>query len=188
MRRVLKSFLVRLAKWIGPLIYERNYLVGKYFDESDVGWKWILKGIWNQKIRGINRNARFPVSPDVRVSNFRNLVLGRNNLNNFHSYGIYFQNLHAKIILGDGCYIAPNVGLITSNHDPENPDRHLEGKDIIIGDHSWIGMNAVVLPGVVLGPRTVVGAGSVVTKSFPEGKIVIAGNPARIIKRVDVTQ
>ena len=45
-------------------------------------------------------------------------------------------------------------------------------------------MNSMILPGVELGPRTVVGAGSVVTKSFPEGDCVIAGNPAKIIKKL----
>lgn len=48
-----------------------------------------------------------------------------------------------------------------------------------------IKMNSVVLPGVTFGPKTIVGAGSVVTKSFPEGQCVIAGNPARVIKRLD---
>lgn len=45
-------------------------------------------------------------------------------------------------------------------------------------------MNSVVLPGVSLGPHTVVGAGSVVTKSFPDGYCVVAGNPAKIIRRL----
>jgi bifunctional N-acetylglucosamine-1-phosphate-uridyltransferase/glucosamine-1-phosphate-acetyltransferase GlmU-like protein len=45
--------------------------------------------------------------------------------------------------------------------------------------------NSIVLPGVTLGPRTIVGAGSVVTKPFPEGNCIIAGNPARVIKNLN---
>lgn len=52
----------------------------------------------------------------------------------------------------------------------------------MIGDKCWIGMNAMVLPGVVLSKGTIFGAGSVVTKSFEQGNCVIAGNPAKIIK------
>lgn len=54
----------------------------------------------------------------------------------------------------------------------------------MIGDKCWIGMNSVILPGVVLGDNTIVGAGSVVTKSFENGHCVVAGNPAKLIKRL----
>ena len=43
----------------------------------------------------------------------------------------------------------------------------------------------MILPGVHLGPRTVVGAGSVVTKSFPDGFCVVAGNPAKLVRKLD---
>jgi acetyltransferase-like isoleucine patch superfamily enzyme len=46
-------------------------------------------------------------------------------------------------------------------------------------------MNAVILPGVTLGENTIVGAGAIVTKSFPEGWCVLAGNPARVIRKLD---
>jgi len=56
---------------------------------------------------------------------------------------------------------------------------------VIICDYSWAGMNSVILPGVKLGSRTIVAAGSVVAKSFPEGYCVIAGSPAKIIRYLD---
>ena len=82
-------------------------------------------------------------------------------------------------------YIAPNVGLVTANHVLTDLEQHQPGKDIVLGKNCWIGMNSTVLPGVVLGDHTVVGAGSVVTKSFPEGWQVIAGNPAKMIRKLE---
>lgn len=76
------------------------------------------------------------------------------------------------------------MGIITQNHDPQNPNKHLPAKEVVIGDNCWIGMNAVILPGVHLGDHITVDAGAVVTHSF-EGNCVIAGNPARIIKKFD---
>jgi acetyltransferase-like isoleucine patch superfamily enzyme len=56
-------------------------------------------------------------------------------------------------------------------------------KDIIIGDHVWIGMNAIILKGATIGGNSVVGANSVVTKKYEEKNIIIAGNPAGIVKK-----
>lgn len=56
-----------------------------------------------------------------------------------------------------------------------DPDLQAEGKPVRIGRKCWIGMNAVILPGVTLGDHTVVGAGAVVSRSFPEGHCIVAG-------------
>ncbi len=168
------------------LFFDKKYLTGKYFDESDEGWIWVFRGIWNQKLLRFNKHIPFPISPNIVISDYKRLILGNDNLNNFQSFGIYFQNFSADIILGDSVYIAPNVGIITANHDFQNLDNHVDGKCVEIGSYSWIGMNSVILPGVVLGSRTIVGAGSVVTKSFEDGNVIIAGNPARIIKKLEI--
>lgn len=55
----------------------------------------------------------------------------------------------------------------------------------MIGDDCWICGNVTVLPGVRLGRGVTVGAGSVVTRSFEEGFVVVAGNPARVVKRIE---
>ncbi len=91
------------------------------------------------------------------------------------------------ISIGDYTNIGPNVGIITKNHDLVDNDSYTKGEPVHIGAFCWIGMNAVVLPGVNLGDFTVVAAGAVVTKSFAEGYLVIAGNPASVIKTIDRT-
>ncbi|WP_259756635.1 acyltransferase [Pseudomonas sp. GCEP-101] len=105
-------------------------------------------------------------------------------MNNFQSPGTYFQNFKGHIHIGKGSYIAPNVGIITSNHDLMDLDKHSISEDVVIGRKCWIGMNSVILPGVELGDATIVAAGSVVTKSFKEGNIVIGGCPAKEIKKL----
>lgn len=107
-------------------------------------------------------------------------------LGNFQHFGCYYQNWKdAKIELGSGTYIAPNVGFITENHNIYNLDEHDTSAGINIGKACWIGMNAVILPGVKLGDHTIVGAGAIVTKSFQEGYVIIGGVPAVELRKLD---
>jgi acetyltransferase-like isoleucine patch superfamily enzyme len=172
-------------------IYDRKFIQGKYFTGKmhgicAIGWQWVVTDCMARILLGINRGIPFPVSPRINIVNPQNIIFNTEDLNNFQGVGNYYQALgNSKIVIGKGSWIAPNVGLITTNHDINNPDMHVESKNIILGEKCWIGMNSVILPGVTLGPNTTVGAGSVVTKSFPEGKCVIAGNPARKIKNIE---
>lgn len=166
--------------------YPTRYLRGRCFDEQLAGWKWVLHGIVFQKLLRINGQVPWPTSPFSRVCGpAANITFDPDDVLMFNHFGCYFQCFAARVVIGKNSYIAPNVGLITANHDMSDLDVHLPGRDIVIGEACWIGMNSVILPGVHLGPRTVVGAGSVVTRSFPEGHCIIAGSPARIIKTLD---
>ncbi len=89
------------------------------------------------------------------------------------------------IIVGDFTNIGPNVGILSANHNLVDNSVHEAATPIRIGHFCWIGMNAVILPGVELGDFTIVGAGAIVTKSFKEGYCVLGGNPAQIINHLD---
>ena len=173
---------------IAFVLYDRKYLNSKYFKNSyggigAIGWEWVITDFMGRLLLNINRGIPFPVSPRVSITNFKNIIFDYDDINNFQTNGSYFQALgEGKIYIGKSTWIAPNVGIITTNHDIYNPDDHVVGKDVKIGERCWIGMNSIILPGVELGKNTVVGAGAVVTKSFKEGNCVIAGNPARVIK------
>ena len=167
---------------MGRLVYPRYVFKSKHFrSPGGAGWRWVTKFFFTQKILGFNRHVPWPCSPNILVAYPENIVFDIDDLNNFVTVGNYYQAM-GKIVIGKGTYIAPNVGIITENHDLYDPDQRAGARDIIIGKKCWIGMNTTVLPGVVLGDHTVVGAGSVVTKKFPDGFCVIAGNPAKVIK------
>lgn len=180
--KALKFAILPLVKLCCRAFFPASLFRGRWFEQGNSGWMWTLKAIWFQKILGFNRGVPWPIHPGSKVSNPDNISFHPDNIDNFQSFGCYFQNFAGKIELGRGVYIAPNVGIITANHDPVNPEAVGRVEDVKIGENSWIGMNSVILPGVVLGPGTVVGAGSVVNRSFPEGHCVVAGSPARKIK------
>jgi maltose O-acetyltransferase len=94
----------------------------------------------------------------------------------------------APISIGNGALLGPAVHLYAATHplDAETRRRGLEcALPISIGEDVWIGGGAIVLPGLAIGDRAVVGAGAVVTRDVP-ADAVVAGNPARPLRRPEV--
>jgi len=95
---------------------------------------------------------------------------------------------HEKIIIENDVLFASNIFISDGTHGYETPREPYKYQPIwkispiVIGEGSWVGQNVVILPGVTIGPLSIIGANSVVTKSIP-GKCIAAGNPARVRKR-----
>ena len=107
--------------------------------------------------------------------------------------GDYFYSNHgliitdgARVSFGDNVFIAPNCCFTTAEHaiDPEMRKAGVEiAKPITIGNNVWIGANCTVLAGVEIGDNSVIGAGSVVTKSIPKN-VVAVGVPCKILREI----
>lgn len=99
----------------------------------------------------------------------------------------------AEVVIGDHCDFGPNVTIVTPVHPMLAGERRMMldengragrfcfAKPVHIGNECWIGANVVICPGVTIGDRCVIGAGSVVTRDMPPDSFA-AGNPCRVIR------
>lgn len=92
----------------------------------------------------------------------------------------------AKVTIGKKTLIAPGVHIYTARHPLGYKERrtHEDTRPVTIGEDCWIGGHATICPGVTIGDRSVIGAGSVVTKDIPND-VLAYGNPARVIKKLN---
>ncbi len=88
-----------------------------------------------------------------------------------------------EVRIGNNVFIAPGVHIYTATHPLNAEQRRNQefGKPVTIGNDVWIGGKTVICPGVTIGDRSVIGAGSIVTKDVPPD-VVVAGNPAKVIR------
>ena len=138
---------------------------------------------FKQKVLGLggNKDAYWPVHPTSQVYDAQNIYAGVDTCPGIMK-GCYIQG-KGGIHVGDYTQIAPNVVIVSANHDVYDTRKHIL-KQVVIGKYCWLGAGAKIMPGVELGDFTIVGAGAVVTKSFPKGHCIIGGNPAKVIKEL----
>ncbi len=101
--------------------------------------------------------------------------------------------IYGKCIIGNNVMMGPDVVILVRNHKfnridiPMNQQGSTEERPVTIGNDVWIGTRVIILPGIRIGDGAIIGAGSVVTKDV-ENYTIVAGNPARIIKKRKINE
>ncbi|HZW09607.1 MAG TPA: sugar O-acetyltransferase [Phycisphaerales bacterium] len=137
---------------------------------------WLVRELFGQI------GERFEIEPDFRCDYGWNIFAGENLFMNF---GCVVLDV-CPVRLGDNAFLAPGVHIYAATHplDPAERASGVElGRPVTIGSDVWIGGHATICPGVTVGDAAVIGAGAVVTRDV-EARTVVAGNPARVIRRV----
>ena len=126
----------------------------------------------------------FNIYYDVDICLYKDAILEIGS--GFINAGSQIRCLH-HIVIGEGVAIARGVKILDSDaHEIyfEDGKKHIVSGKIKIGNKVWIGTNATILKGVTIGDNSIVAAGSIVTKNVPEG-VIVAGNPAKVIRKID---
>lgn len=170
---------------IRKFIPRKVMLYLSFFRRVGVG-KSVLNFI-TQRVFRINAQVKTPVHfTSIFVGN--NLHYDKDDLTIRVSFAVsgslYIQSLNG-IYIGKNVLIAPGVKVVSANHSLDVDRRAQKINPIKIGDNVWIGANAIILPGTEIGNGCVVAAGAVLTKSYSGENLVIAGNPARIIREIE---
>lgn len=134
-------------------------------------WRLFILRCFGAKIAGlpfVHSRARIPIPWNLQLAH--RACLG----DRAHAYCL------GMIVLGEGCTIAQEVYLCTGTHDFSSPRLPLQTAPIVVGKEAFVGVRALILPGVNIGERAIVGAGAVVPKDVPS-HAVVAGNPAKVI-------
>lgn len=183
-----------LKKWVHFLLIPSNEARPRLWV------RWFLNPFFHHRGRHamIRRRTRMDLLPfnDFRIgacsviedfctinNGVGNVVIGEHSLIGMSNVVI------GPVTIGNNVIMAQHVVISGLNHDYTDPElpvsrQGVSVKPVVIEDDCWIGANAVITSGVTIGKHAVVAAGSVVTKDVPPFSVV-AGNPARLVKRYD---
>ena len=126
---------------------------------------------------------RVAVYGDFTVVNPANVTIGTGCAIN---HNVFILG-HHRVVIGNGVILSAGAMLLDSSLAVEGftqGEHHYPDGSITIEDGAWIGAGSIVLPNVTVGRKSIVGAGSVVTKDV-EPLTVVAGNPARLVRRLE---
>jgi maltose O-acetyltransferase len=122
------------------------------------------------------------IEPDFRCEFGKNISIEENVYLNFG--GVILDC--AEVFLGANTLIGPNLGIYAADHAIDAEERikgGCIGKPVRVGRNVWLGGDVKILAGVTIGDNTIIGSGSVVTKSIP-ANVIAAGNPCRVLRPI----
>jgi acetyltransferase-like isoleucine patch superfamily enzyme len=125
------------------------------------------------------------IDSDVRISGVEKLAIG----SNVSLHSLSFISAQGGLTIGNDVAIGHGCSIMTTEHRFDDPTVAIKAQPVLfypvtISDDVWIGANVTILAGVTIGPRSIIAAGAVVTRSFPEGHVIIGGVPAQEIRRL----
>lgn len=135
------------------------------------------------KMTGIKCSTSMRIISSARIV-FTNISIGKDT---FIGHQVLISgNQNYKIVIGNNVDLSPRVCVLSGSHIIDMKNEHSAGDgsggDVIIEDGVWIGANSTILPGVTIGKKAIIGAGSVVNKNIPSYCIAV-GNPCKPIKQ-----
>jgi len=137
-----------------------------------------------------NYRKKYKISSNFRFNGEKIILYGEGEIYlKSNSYIGHFSTIEAaqkmKVVIGENTSISHNVRIYSStkasNQKFDKEKKSFNKGNVVIGNGVWIGVNCIILPGVIVGDNAIIGANSVVNKNIPENSICI-GNPIKIIK------
>jgi maltose O-acetyltransferase len=169
-----------ISKYISAALY---YLIARRLPVSNIPAGGVFRSLRVFCVRRMVDHAgdQLHVQRGVYLGTGRGIRIG-----NSSSLGIDCE-LHGPLSIGSNVMMGSGIIIHTRNHRadaldvPIGEQGYTESQEVVIEDNVWIGTRVIILPGVRIGEGSIVGAGAVVSKSFPAYSI-IAGNPAQVVR------